>query len=156
MSEVLEQLARHRFDQVLSEIQGADTDTLYRIFKTPEALVEYLREFDLDVTYEPNRPLPPTATRISDGARPRFIFLVLSLAPFAEVYTVPEMRDWAAVAATGPALMPTVAMFRRFAKAGVPGAYAAALWNHTRNGNAILEAWRMALPLDYAIEAFRR
>lgn len=159
MSEVLEQLARYRFDSALSEIHGTDNDTLYRIFKTPEAIAEYLREFDLNVEYRPNQPFSPTARQLSEGDDAygfRFLLLVLAIAPHAEAFSVPEMRAWAAVAPTNGPALPSIAMFRRFRKAGITGTYAGTLWRRGADGKAILAAHSAGIPLEYAAEALRR
>lgn len=148
MSAALDQLDRYRFDSFLSDVTGADTDELYRIFKNPEAVVEYLREFQLDVAYEPNRQLPNTL--FTQEGQQFWTILVLTLAPYTEAYSAADMYEWSKVAAINKPALPSLTAFRRFKQAAVPGKYAGALWVRGVPAKDIVALWRSGISLEYA------
>lgn len=137
-------------------VSAETADTLYALFGTPEALVEYLRGFGFviaDATVSDR--LPPRAAK--RGSRESYrLEPYASLAEGTRHYPSPKLAEMERHIDLFSTDVPSPASFKKLAKHDVNPEYAALLWSYGYRITAILDLWKSGVPLEYVAAATAR
>lgn len=131
-------------------VSAETADTLYVLFGTPEALVEYLRGFGFDTTVSDRLPLRASKR----GGRGSYrLEPYACLAETTRGYPSAKLAEMEKYIDLFSANVPSPASFKKLMKHDVNPEYAALLWSYGHRITAILDIWKSGIPLEYVAAA---